>query len=330
MHHPPERNQRQQNRGSVSSWRQAQQPGAGIALLHHQQRRTSATSAAPHFLRSLAQVYCEHFITHRQDCNLYWPLQMLQTWVPSPHLPWRLSSTPGEDKQRFKQQHTHPACCTAGVWRESTSSPLLTSYTDHAHAPRLSHKHWKTSQGQKDKTRLLKHNNSDTSPWHLLVQASLVLTPHLFYKESHPASPCEEPQIQKQSLFLTAISGLPRLSLTFLHQRLLNSAAALPGCLTSPGLQFFKKCFQLTGWLCLSNFRGPQFSFGKQFSYSSKSIASYLTVRTLLIFVHSWCFSLKPKFLSFFCSFGLFFAGLEPESSLLLSHTSKCFYRAGL
>lgn len=138
MYHLPERNERQQNRGSISSWRQAQQPGAGSMLLHHQQTRTSATNAAPLFLRNLVQVYCEHFITHRQDSYLYWPLQMLQTWVLSPHLPWRLPSIHGEDKLRFKQQQTHPACCTAGLCRESSSSPLHTPYTDHAHVPGLS------------------------------------------------------------------------------------------------------------------------------------------------------------------------------------------------
>lgn len=122
----------------VSRWRQVQQPGAGSMLLHHQQTKASATDAAPLFLRRFAQVYCEHFVTHGQDSNLCQPLQMLQTWVPSPHVPWRLPSIHGEDKLRFKQQQTYPACCTAGLRRESTSSPLHVSYTDHAHAPGLS------------------------------------------------------------------------------------------------------------------------------------------------------------------------------------------------
>lgn len=96
------------------------------------------------------------------------------------------------------------------------------------------------------------------------------------------------------------------------------------------GCSFCMKCFQLTAWSCLRNFRDPLFSFCKQFSYSSKSIPSYLTVRIVLIFVHSQCFSLKPKFLSFFCSFGLFFAGLKPHANPLLSHTSKGFYRGSI
>lgn len=60
----------------------------------------------------------------------------------------------------------------------------------------------------------------------------------------------------------------------------------------------------------VSGISGIPFSFCKQFSYSTKSIPSYLTLRIVLIFVHSQCFSLKPNFWSFFCSFGLFFAGL--------------------
>lgn len=150
------------------------------------------------------------------------------------------------------------------------------------------------------------------------------------YRESHPASPWEEPQTQKQSLFPTAVSGLPRLLLTFLHHHLLNSAAAFPGGLTSPGLQFLVRSVSNRLLGHVRNFRGPLFSFCKQLSYSSKSIPSYLTVKILPIFVHSQCFSLKPKYSSFFCSFGLFFAGLEPHASPMLSHTSKCFCRAGL
>ena len=86
-YHPPERNQRQQMRGSVSSRGQAQQPGASSVFLRHQQTRASAIDTAPLFPRSFAQVDREHFIAYRQDSNLHQPLQMLQTQVPSPHIP---------------------------------------------------------------------------------------------------------------------------------------------------------------------------------------------------------------------------------------------------
>lgn len=87
MYHPPERNQKQQTRGSVSSWGQAQQPATSSVFLHHQQTRASALYTTPPLPRRFAQVNREHLRACRQDSNLHQPLQMLQTQVPSPHIP---------------------------------------------------------------------------------------------------------------------------------------------------------------------------------------------------------------------------------------------------
>lgn len=60
----------------------------------------------------------------------------------------------------------HPAPCTCPTQIMHMHLDYLPTY-------------WKGSQCQKDQTHFLKHSNSDTSLWHLLIQASLVLSLHL-------------------------------------------------------------------------------------------------------------------------------------------------------
>lgn len=122
IYHPPERNQRQQMRGSVSS-----------VFLRHWQTRASAIDTAPLFPRSFAQVDLEHFIACRQDSNLHQALQMLQTQVPSAHVP--LETPPCSWRRQTEVPAAADIVCVLyrrSVHGERTQPPAHVLHRSHA------------------------------------------------------------------------------------------------------------------------------------------------------------------------------------------------------